>query len=74
MTDKPISLTPVNSSNVAKVGYCPDQRCIAVEFKNGGLYHYQNCDQGLYDSMLKSSSIGSFIATQLKPAKECVKQ
>ena len=74
MADKPIPLTPVNSSNVAKVGYSPDQQIIAVEFNNGGLYYYYNCDQGLYDSMLKSSSIGSFIAKQLKPAKECVKQ
>jgi hypothetical protein len=49
--EKPIERKPVTSSNIVSVGFCPDRKCIDVEYSSG-VYRYHDCDQALFDSLL----------------------
>lgn len=61
----PIALTPVTSSNVASIGHDPLTNRFAVQFKNGGLYHYHGVDQRLADEIRTAKSIGSAVRKEL---------
>lgn len=67
--NKPIERRPVESSNIVSVGYCPDRKCIDVEFKNGGVYRYHDCDQALFNELMKAKSVGKFVHANLKSKK-----
>jgi len=56
----------VESSNIASVGFCPERNCIEVQFKNGSVYEYENCDQKLFDDLMKADSKGQFVNAHLK--------
>lgn len=60
---------PVESSNIASAGFCPDRKCIEVEFKNGSVYEYESCDQKLYDDLMAAESKGKFVNANLKGRK-----
>lgn len=68
MDEKPIERKPVKSSNVVSVGYCPERRCVDVEFKSG-VYRYHDCDQKLFDDLMKAESVGKFVHSHLKLKK-----
>lgn len=61
--------TPVKSSNIASVGFCSDRKCVEIEYKNGSVYEYEDCDQKLYDALMTSESKGKFVHTHLKNRK-----
>jgi len=63
--DKPIERKPVTSTNIVSVGFCPDRNCIEVEFKSG-VYRYHDCDQTLFDDLMKAKSVGKFVHANLK--------
>lgn len=65
-------MTAVESSNVAAVDFNPEARVIRVEFKNGGVYDYLDCDQELYDEFLGASSKGTFLNQRIKGFKDFV--
>jgi KTSC domain len=67
--EKPIERRAVKSSNVVSVGFCPDRKCVEVEYKGGGVYRYHDCDQKLFDDLMKAKSIGKFVHKHLKPKK-----
>lgn len=66
--EKPIERKPVSSSNIVSVGFCPDRKCIDVEFASG-VYRYHDCDQALYDDLMKAKSVGRFVHANLKSKK-----
>jgi hypothetical protein len=68
MSEK-IERTPVESSNIASVGFCPDRKCIEICFKNGSVYEYVDCDQKLFDDLIASESKGKFVNSNLKTGK-----
>lgn len=57
-----VSMTPVNSSNVAALGYEPVTRTLAVRFKSGQTYHYKDVPADVAGAVQAASSIGSAIA------------
>lgn len=61
-----IKREPVNSSNLASVGYAPDVYTLEIEFKSGAIYHYFGVEQKLYDEMLKAPSVGSFFSLRIR--------
>ena len=67
--DKPIQRKMVDSSNVVSVGFCPERKCVEVEYKGGGVYRYHDCNQALFDNLLKAQSIGKFVHKHLNPKK-----
>jgi hypothetical protein len=64
-----IERKPVTSSNVASVGFCPDRKCIEVEYRNGAIYEYEGCDQKLFDDLMASESKGKFVNAHIKSRK-----
>lgn len=72
MINTKIERKPVESSNIASVGFCPDRKCIEVEFKSGAVYEYPACDQALFDDFMAAESKGKFLNAHLKQ-RACTK-
>lgn len=64
---------PVNSSNVASIGYDPGSETLEVEFKNTGVYQYLNVPQFMWERLMQADSIGRFFNAEVKNAFPCVK-
>lgn len=63
--------TPVSSSNVASVGYDPDTLTLEVEYLSGATYQYTGVPQNVYDELMSSSSVGSYLARNVKNLYPC---
>ena len=59
-----MQLIPVSSSNVAAIGF--ENGDIEVQFHNGSVYRYPNCNESLFREFLNASSKGSFVHQFLK--------
>ena len=66
-------MTPVVSSNLAKVGYDPDTREVHIEFTTGGKYIYENVPPEIYTDMMAAPSIGRFFMQRIKKEFEARK-
>ncbi len=67
--EKPIERKAVKSSQLKSVGFCPDRKCIEVEFNTGAVYRYHDCDQGLFNSLMKAESIGKEFNSTIRSKK-----
>ncbi len=56
----------VSSSNIAAVGYDPDTSKLVVEFHNGSTYEYENVPEDEFDSLVRSSSVGSYFQNNIR--------
>ena len=67
-----MQMTPVKSSNIAAAGYNAGTRVLAVRFKTGRIYHYQECLPWHFEGLLKAPSAGRFLNSQIRrvPAKK----
>lgn len=71
-----MKMTPVQSSQVAAIGYAPDTKKLRVRFKPFAskgqeakaepTYEYANVSQGDYDAIFNAESIGREINQRLK--------
>lgn len=63
-----IPLTPVQSSQVAAVGYDPVTKTLACQFAHGPghLYVYPNVEPKLHADLMASKSIGKFFGEHIK--------
>jgi len=52
---------PVESSNVASIGYDYESQVLEVQFKSGATYQYKGVQAKKYVELLSADSIGSFI-------------
>lgn len=71
--EKPIARKSVTSSNIKAIGFCPDRKCIDVEYDTG-IYRYEDCTQEEYDALMKADatdghSVGKLIHKTIKPKK-----
>ena len=64
---------PVQSSNVAEVGYDQDALVMEVLFHSGSVYQYFDVPQMLFQEMLQSDSIGGFLNEHIKGSYRYVK-
>lgn len=62
--DKP--LIPVESSNLAQVGYDTVTSTLYVEFKHGGLYRYFGVPIEKYSALLEAESAGKYLNAEVK--------
>jgi hypothetical protein len=58
--------TPVQSSNVASVGYDSDTLTLEVEFTNGSVYQYFDVPEVEYQNLIGAASIGSCLNQNIK--------
>jgi len=57
---------PVQSSNLAAIGYDPASETLEVEFLTGTVYEYRNISQFIYDELMNSPSRGSFFSREIR--------
>lgn len=63
-----MEMREVESSTLAKVGYDPNRRLLAVEFKNGSKYVYNNVPVEVYAELMASPSLGRYFGTNIREA------
>lgn len=59
---------PVQSSNLASVGYDPATATLEVEFLNGSVYQYFGVPESVYEGLLNAPSKGSYLDQHVKKA------
>jgi hypothetical protein len=57
-------MTPVNSSDIASIGY--ENETLHIRFHSGGLYSYSNVPTYLYEGLMSASSHGSYFNANIK--------
>lgn len=62
----PIKMVPVESSNIAAVGYDPETQVLDIEFNNGARYSYDDVPKRVYDELLNAPSIGRYFSSNVK--------
>ena len=60
-----VQLTPVKSSNIAKLGW--HDGVLHVEFSNGGRFSYSGISNAAYNELLGAKSIGAHFAKHIRP-------
>ena len=69
-----IERQPVSSSNVKSVGYDPAEKTMAVEFKDGSVYHYHDVESDTHEGLMGAKSIGSHLHKNIKGVYKVSKQ
>ena len=64
---------PIQSTNIAAIGFDKVHSIIHIEFKSGGAYRYLECDQELYDGLANARSVGRFFHVKIRDIKPFVK-
>lgn len=58
--------TSVSSSNLASVGYDPEQFILEVEFLSGSVYHYYDVPEQVYRGLMGASSHGTYFGEYIR--------
>lgn len=58
--------TPVESSNIAAIGYTENNETLEVEFKNGGVYQYFDVPKWVHAELMAAESKGQYLNRQVK--------
>ena len=58
---------PVQSSNIASVGYDEEQQILEIVFRGGRVYHYLEVPPERVLSLLRAESKGRFLNSEIKP-------
>ena len=69
MHKKPLTLSAVSSSNLASVGYDPDTKTLAVQFKSGAVGHYSGVSAKEHAALIAAPSVGGYFAAHIRPHK-----
>jgi len=56
---------PVQSSNLAAIGYDIATEILEVEFLNGSIYEYKNVPQVVYNELMSAPSHGSYLSREI---------
>jgi len=56
----------LRSSNLYACEYDEDKRVLAIAFRGGGLYYYDNCPKDLYVGLLTAPSSGKYFHANIK--------
>lgn len=69
-----VDRTPVSSSNISSVGYDPDEKTLAVEYKDGSLYHYHDVEKDVHEGLVGAKSVGGYLHANIKGVYKHSKQ
>jgi hypothetical protein len=59
---------PVQSSNLASVGYDADNMILEIEFHHGGVYQYFNVPPDIHQGLMNAGSKGTYFDQNIKKA------
>jgi len=66
--EKTMERIPVQSSNLASVGYDPGTMTLEIEFLNGSVYQYFGVPESVYAGLLNAPSKGRYLDQFVKKA------
>lgn len=66
MSAEKIALVPVDSSNIAALGYNREKQILAVQFKSGTIYHYAGVALEIAAQLVTAESRGAFYAMHIR--------
>lgn len=69
-----VERSPVASSNIRSVGYDPNEKTLAIEFKDGAVYHYHDCEKDVHEALIGAKSVGSHFHANIKGNYKYTKQ
>ena len=58
--------TPVDSSNIASVGYDEDRQVLEIEFQGGEIYQYSDVPKSMYERLMSAGSKGQYFRQNIK--------
>lgn len=64
-----MEMKPVTSSNIARIGYDPAARNLAVEFKSGGVYHHADVSPEDHAAFMAADSKGKHYNSHISKFK-----
>ena len=59
-------MQPVNSSNVAAVGFDATNQTVYVQFLNGSIYAYKGVQEHEFENLRTAPSVGSYLNRNFK--------
>lgn len=57
---------PVESSNLAGIGYNRGARVLEIEFRSGGIYRYREVPAEIYEGLLNAESKGGYFVRHIR--------
>lgn len=57
---------PVDSSNIASIGYDAEDKTLEVEFNDGPIYRYYDVPSSVHEGLMSASSHGSYLHEHVK--------
>ena len=64
-------MVPVDSSNVASIGFDTTSDALHVEFVGGRIYVYSPVPESTFEELMRADSKGSYINREIKPNFDC---
>ena len=61
-----IKRIPVDSSNIAAVGYDKEAHLLEIEFHHGAIYRYSDVPEKVFEELMSSPSMGSYFMNEIK--------
>lgn len=69
-----IAREPVDSRNIASIGYSDANKAIVIEFlSNDSVYGYLDCDRELFERLRAADSVGGFFYANIRDKKETIR-
>lgn len=69
-----VERTPISSSNIKSIGHDPETNTLAIEYKDGSVYHYHDVGKDTHDQLISARSVGGFIHSSIKGVYKHSKQ
>lgn len=60
------AMKPVKSSQIEAVGYDAATRTLAIQFKGGAVYHYDDVPKDIHDGFEKAESVGKYFGEKIR--------
>jgi hypothetical protein len=61
-----IHLQPVESSNIAAIGYDDEEQALFIEFNSGSTYKYIDVPFAMYEAFMDADSKGRFFHSNIR--------
>lgn len=59
---------PVQSTNLAEVGYCADTMVLEIAFHNGSVYQYFDVSEAVFLELMQAESVGKYFIANIREA------
>lgn len=71
--DATMDMVPVQSSNLAAVGYDPEAKVLRIRFRSDDQWDYADVPAEKHAAMLKAPSVGIYFHSHIKPHYKATK-